>query len=89
VLPKTRRYSSTFGALRRARQDWRRQPRGAGLDPDATVRELDADDDPDGDQAGIVVERSSRYVGSGYFDAATAALAMAAAALARDDRAGR
>src|SRR5690606_15059785 len=79
VLTKTRRYSTTFGALRRARQDWRRQP-GAGLDPDATVRQLDADDDPDGDQAAIVVERNWRSVGSGYFDAETAALAMAAAA---------
>ena len=85
VLTKTRRYSTTFGALRRARQDWRRQPR-AGLDPDATVRQLDADDDPDGDQADIVVEHNWRYVGSGYFDAETAALAMAAAALARDHR---
>jgi hypothetical protein len=89
VLTKTRRYSTTFGALRRARQDWRRQPRRAGLDPDATVRQLDADDDPDGDQADIVVERNWRYVGAGYFDAETAALAMAAAALARDHRAGR
>ncbi|HET6772107.1 MAG TPA: replication initiator, partial [Acidimicrobiales bacterium] len=89
VLTKTRRYSTTFGALRRARQDWRRQPRAGGLDPDATVRQLDADDDPDGDQAAIVVERNWRYVGSGYFDAETAALAMAAAALARDHRAGR
>jgi hypothetical protein len=89
VLTKTRRYSTTFGALRRARQDWRRQPRRAGLDPDATVRQLDADEDPDGDQADIVVERNWRYVGSGYFDAETAALAMAAAALARDHRAGR
>jgi hypothetical protein len=82
VLTKTRRYSTTFGALRRARKDWRRQPR-AGLDPDATVRELPADEDLDGERSDIVVERHWRYVGSGYLDADTAARAMTAAALAR------
>jgi hypothetical protein len=82
VLTKTRRYSTTFGALRRARKDWRRQPR-AGLDPDATVRELPADEDPDGEHSDIVVERHWCYVGSGYLDADTAARAMTAAALAR------
>jgi hypothetical protein len=83
VLTKTRRYSTTFGALRRARSKWRQRPRAAGLDPDATVRQLGADDDPAGDEADIVVERNWRYVGSGYLDADTAARAMTAAALAR------
>jgi hypothetical protein len=89
VLTKTRRYSTTFGALRQARKDWRQHPRGTGLDPDATVRQLDADDDPAGDEADIVVERNWRYVGSGYLDADTAARAMTAAALAREHRHGR
>jgi hypothetical protein len=79
VLTKTRRYSTTFRQLRQARQHWRRQPR-AGHGPDA--RQL-VDEDHDGDQADIVVERQWRYVGSGFLDADEAALAMTAAALAR------
>ena len=85
VLTKTRRYSTTFGALRQARRDWRQQPRATRSDPDGMVRELDADDDPAGDEADIVVERHWRYIGSGYLDADAAARAMTAAALARDD----
>jgi len=81
VLTKTRRYSTTFGALRRARQAWRQRPRRQ--DGDGTVRELDPGEDPDGDAADIVVERNWRYVGSGYLDADTAGLALAAAARAR------
>jgi hypothetical protein len=88
VLTKTRRYSTTFGALRQARQDHRRQQHlRSGLDADAAVRELDADDDPDSDAAAIVVERNWRYVGSGYFDSETAARALTAAAMAREHRA--
>jgi hypothetical protein len=79
VLTKTRRYSTTFRQLRQARQDWRRQPRAAH---DPAARQL-VDEDHDGDQADIVVERSWRYAGSGYLDADEAALAMTAAALAR------
>jgi hypothetical protein len=85
VLTKTRRYSTTFGALRQARRDWRQQPRATRTDPDGMVRELDAHDDPAGDEADIVVERQWRYIGSGYLDADAAARAMTAAALARDD----
>jgi hypothetical protein len=85
VLTKTRRYSTTFGALRQARRDWRQQPRATRADPDGPARELDADDDPAGDVADIVVERHWRYIGSGYLDADAAARAMTAAALARDD----
>jgi hypothetical protein len=81
VLTKTRRYSTTFGALRRARKDWRRQPRQTT--GDGPVRELAADDDPDGDSSDIVVERHWRYVGSGYLDIDAAARAMTAAAMAR------
>jgi hypothetical protein len=79
VLTKTRRYSTTFGALRRARSDWRQHRRPAGVDPS----EPDVDEDQAGDEAEIVVERNWRFVGSGYLDADEAAKAMTAAALAR------
>jgi hypothetical protein len=82
VLTKTRRYSTTFGALRRARAAWRRAPFATRNDLEA-IRQTGEDDDPDGDQAGIVIERSWRFVGAGYFDTDTAARALAAAALAR------
>jgi hypothetical protein len=88
VLTKTRRYSTTFGALRQARQEHRRQQhRRPGLDADAAGRELDADADPDSDAAAIVVERNWRFVGSGYFDTETAARALTAATMAREHRA--
>jgi hypothetical protein len=83
VLTKTRRYSTTFGALRRARQAWRQAPRATR---DELVREAGAGDDPDGDAADIVVERNWRFAGSGYFDLDTAARAMASAAMAREHR---
>ncbi len=91
-VTKTRRYSTTFGALRQARKDWRRYPAqrtndsGEGGGP---VRELvddDSDRDPDGDEADIVIERNWRYVGSGFLDAEQAALALTAAAMAREHR---
>jgi hypothetical protein len=84
VLTKTRRYSTTFGALRQARRDWHQQPRSTRSDALDDVREVQADDDPAGDEADIVVERSWRYVGSGYFDTETAARALSAAAMARE-----
>ncbi|HEX6326702.1 MAG TPA: replication initiator [Jiangellaceae bacterium] len=83
VLTKTRRYSTTFGALRQARHDWHRTRHRTANDGEA--RELDRRDDPAGDEADIVVERSWRYVGSGYLDTDTAALALTAAAMARED----
>jgi hypothetical protein len=82
VLTKTRRYSTTFRALRQARADWRQQPR-SNAGPAVEVRQLDAGDDPDGDQADIVVERSWRFAGVGFLDADEAAKAMVSAALAR------
>jgi hypothetical protein len=82
VLTKTRRYSTTFGALRRARAAWRQN--GRRPVDDGQVRELDADDDPAGDQADIVVERHWRFAGAGYFDTDTAARALTSAALARE-----
>jgi hypothetical protein len=86
-VTKTRRYSTTFGALRQARKHWRRYPaqRSEGGGP---VRELDADSDgdPGSDETDIVIERNWRYVGSGFLDAEQAALALTAAAMAREHR---
>jgi hypothetical protein len=79
-ITKTRRYSVTFGQLRRARRHWRRQPR---LAPDADVREIPADVDPDEDQAVVVIHEWA-YAGSGYLDIETAAQALSAACRARE-----
>jgi hypothetical protein len=85
VLTKTRRYSTTFGALRRARSEWRQAGGRPGHDP-AEVRQAGTDDDPDGDETEIVIERNWRFVGVGFFDVDTAARALASAALAREHR---
>jgi hypothetical protein len=79
-ITKTRRYSVTFGQLRRARRTWRQRP--AGLDPDADIRDLAGDDDPDGDDT-VIELREWRFAGVGYHDSDTAALALTAAAMAR------
>jgi len=79
-VTKSRRYSVTFGALRRARRLWRK--RASGLDPGAVVRDLPADDDPDADQTVIVVSEWT-FAGLGYLDLPTAAQAARSAALAR------
>jgi hypothetical protein len=85
VLTKTRRYSTTFGALRRARSEWRQAGGRPGHDP-AEVRQAGTDADPAGDEAEIVIERNWRFVGVGFFDVDTAARALASAALAREHR---
>jgi Replication initiator protein, pSAM2 len=85
VLTKTRRYSTTFGALRRARSEWRQAGGRPGHDS-AEVCRAGTDDDPDGDEAEIVIERNWRFVGVGFFDVDTAARALASAALAREHR---
>jgi hypothetical protein len=85
VLTKTRRYSTTFGALRRARQEWRRTPL-AKRNGDEVIRQVGVDEDPDGEQADIMIERNWRFAGAGYFDTDTAARALAAACLAREHR---
>jgi hypothetical protein len=79
-ITKSRHYSTTFGALRRARAAWRR--RSPRLDPDAEIRELldDTDDELDGT---IVFVRLWRYAGRGYLDMSTAADAVASAVRAR------
>jgi hypothetical protein len=76
---KSRRYSTTLGALRRARVDYAiRRRRGDTLPLDAWGR-------PEDDQAVIVVA-SWRYLGSGYQSTGEAWLAASAAARAREAR---
>jgi hypothetical protein len=82
-ITKTRRYSVTFGQLRRARHRWRQRP--PGLDPDATVRQLPDDHDPDGNDT-VIELREWRFAGTGYHDADSAARAVTAAVLARTRR---
>jgi hypothetical protein len=84
-ITKSRAYSITFGALRRARRQHRQQP-PAGLAPDAAVRELPADDDPDA--ADLLVLSEWAFEGVGYLTTDQAALAMASAARARARRWG-
>jgi hypothetical protein len=76
---KSRRYSTTLGALRRARVVYAiRRRRGATLP-------LDAWGQPEDDQAVIVVA-SWAYLGSGYQSTGEAWLAASAAARAREER---
>ena len=76
---KSRRYSTTLGALRRARVAYAiRRRRGATLPLDAWGR-------PEDDQAVIVVA-SWAYLGSGYQSTGEAWLAASAAARAREER---
>jgi hypothetical protein len=77
---KSRRYSTTLGALRRARVAYAiRRRRGGTLPLDAWGRQED-------DQAAIVVIATWRYVGSGYQSTGEAWLAALAAARAREER---
>lgn len=80
-VTKSRRYSVTFAALRAARR--RFQGRPPGLAPDADVRELPADDDPDAEAAQLLVVKDWRFVGVGYLDLDQAAHAVASATRAR------
>jgi hypothetical protein len=76
---KSRRYSTTLGALRRARVAYAiRRRRGNTLPLDAWGR-------PEDDQAVIVVA-SWRYLGRGYQSTGEAWLAASAAARAREER---
>jgi hypothetical protein len=76
---KSRRYSTTLGALRRARVAYAiRRRRGDTLPLDAWGR-------PEDDQAVIIVA-SWRYLGSGYQTTGEAWLAASAAARAREAR---
>ena len=86
VMTKTRRYSTTFGALRRARSEWRQNGRRPPAPRVRPPREVGGHDDPDGDEADIVIERQWRFVGIGFFDIDTAARALSSAAMAREQR---
>ena len=77
---KSRRYSTTLGALRRARATYARRRRGDTLPLDASNP---ADDD---DQAVIIVVASWSYLGCGYQSTGEAWLAASAAARAREAR---
>jgi hypothetical protein len=76
---KSRRYSTTLGALRRARVAYAvRRRRGNALPLDAWGRLEE-------DQAAVVIA-TWRYVGSGYQSTGEAWLAAMAAARAREER---
>jgi hypothetical protein len=76
---KSRRYSTTLGALRRVRVAYATRRRRGGVLP------LDAWGRPEDDQAVIVVASWS-YLGSGYQSTGEAWLAASAAARAREAR---
>jgi hypothetical protein len=76
---KSRRYSTTLGALRRARVAYAIRRRRGGTLP------LDAWGRPEEDQAAVVIA-TWRYVGSGYQSTGEAWLAALAAARAREER---
>jgi hypothetical protein len=76
---KSRRYSTTLGALRRARVAYAIRRRRGGTLP------LDAWGRPEDDQAAVVIA-TWRYVGSGYQSTGEAWLAAMAAARAREER---
>jgi hypothetical protein len=76
---KSRRYSTTFGVLRRARVAFAKRRRARDGVP------LDAWGRPEGDQAVIVVA-SWVYVGAGYQTEGERWLALSAAARAREQR---
>jgi hypothetical protein len=81
-LTKSRRYSVTFGQLRRARTEYRKRQHHPQGEHDPWGRPLD-------DTAVLIVENWA-YYGTGYATTAAAELALASAARARDhDRADR
>jgi hypothetical protein len=75
-LTKSRLYSVTFTALRRARIDYRRAQRHPGGELDPWGRRLD-------DRV-VLVTRTWKYAGTGHASTAERALALAAAARARE-----
>ena len=75
-LTKSRRYSVTFGQLRRARADHRRAERHPGGERDPWGRPLD--------QTVVLVISTWTYAGTGYSAAPDVQLALASAARARE-----
>jgi hypothetical protein len=76
-ITKSRRYSVTFGQIRRSRRLFRSRP--AALDPEADIREVLDEEAPEG----FEVVSSFVYVGRGYLSFHEAAEAVRSAALAR------
>ena len=72
---KSRRYSTTLGALRAARRDWNRQHE------QSSVETLEPGDEPD-----ILTIGHLAYAGIGWHTSADAQLAATAAAKAREQR---
>lgn len=90
---KSRQFSTTLGALRAQRRAWRQTHPTAGLD-DATAaggagptRDLGDGEDTDSDQTTLVIRWT--FAGTGHRTPAEAALAAAAADLARSRRTAR
>ena len=75
-LTKSRRYSVTFGQLRKARTDHRRAERHPGGERDPWNRPLD--------ETTVLVLKTWTYAGTGYTAAAGTGLALASAARARE-----
>jgi hypothetical protein len=75
-LTKSRRYSVTFGQLRKARADYRRARRPPAADRDAWDRPLD-------EAVVLVLDTTWTYAGLGHMSATTQ-LALASAARARE-----
>jgi hypothetical protein len=75
-LTKSRRYSTTFGRLRRARAEYRRRQRYPHGERDPWGRPLD--------DTVVLVLKSWTYDGTGYNGTAAEQLALASAARARD-----
>ena len=75
-LTKSRRYSVTFGQLRRARTDHRRAERHPGGERDPWGRPVD--------ETVVLVISTWTYAGTGYTAAPAADLALASAARARE-----
>jgi len=75
-LTKSRRYSTTFSALRRARIDYRRAQRHPGGELDPWGRRLDG--------RIVLTIGTWEYAGTGHANTAERALALAAAARARE-----
>jgi hypothetical protein len=75
-LTKSRRYSVTFGQLRRARAEHRKQQRHPGGEHDPWGRPLD--------DTTVLIIQNWAYAGTGYATTAAAELALASAARARD-----
>jgi hypothetical protein len=80
---KSHRYSTTLGRLRQVRRDYTRRHHRTDSGPTDRPAEVDQDQVHDDDTTLVI--GSWRYAGMGWLTAGDAALAMAAAARARDD----